>query len=261
VRIRSVKPDFFRDEITGHMDPSAALFYVGLSCYADDEGRFEWIAALIRADLDPFDAKWGGVVGIEKQLEGLASLGRVIRYTVNARHYGVIPTQKRHQKPNRPSPSRFPPPPEGLTEDSVSEQGALTAGVGEGVGEGEGAGALQGVRRARPARLGLGSPQSEAALHWQGQVWPKMSPAACPPITERDAASLRSLCERYSVADVMAAMDRAAADPFWADKLDLPTFVAKFPRFLERRPADAKKGGRGPVAVPTDWTKGLEDIA
>jgi hypothetical protein len=138
VRIRSVKPEFWRDEVTGCMPPETALFYLGLAGHADDDGRFEWNPALIRADLDPYDVKWGGTRGIEKQLEQLVSLRRVVMYVVDGRTYGVIPSQKRHQKPNRPTPSRLPPPPDPLPEPSVSPHGVPTAGEGVGEGEGEG---------------------------------------------------------------------------------------------------------------------------
>jgi hypothetical protein len=140
MRIRSVKPEFWRDEKTGIMAPEVALFYLGICSFCDDHGRFEWNPVLVRADLDPYDAKFGGVKGVEKLLAALERLGRIRRYVANGRTYGLMPSFGSHQKPNRPSPSRFPEPPNTLTEGSVSPHGADTAGGGVGEGEGYGGG-------------------------------------------------------------------------------------------------------------------------
>lgn len=138
MRIRSIKPEFWRDEISGLMEPEVALFFVGLWCASDDEGRFEWNPVLVRADLDPYDAKWGGLPGISKMLEALRTLRRIRRYEVDGKAYGFIPSFLRHQKPNRASESRYPPPP--LNTDSVdsgnvhglfSERSLLEIGVVE----------------------------------------------------------------------------------------------------------------------------------
>jgi hypothetical protein len=128
MRIRSVKPEFWRDEITGLTSCETALFYLGLAGCADDSGRFHWDARLIRADLDPYDAKWGGPEGIEKQLRHLEKLGRIFRYEAGGRVYGWIPTQKRHQKPNHPTESTLPEPPRGLREHYRNPNVELPAG-------------------------------------------------------------------------------------------------------------------------------------
>jgi hypothetical protein len=218
MRIRSVKPDFWRDELTGLMDPSVGLFYLGLACYADDEGRFEWNAALIRADLDPYDAKWGGTSGIGKHLENLRRLKRIVRYVVGGRTYGFIPTQTKHQKPNRPTESKFPPPPDLLTEDSVSPPGSLTAGEGVGEGEGEGTGehpaAAPPPLRLAPESLDLGIP-------------------AAPPPTPKAAA------ERVSPSASVVALKRAASDERFGPWIGTLKRV-----FSEARGADLAVNGR-----------------
>lgn len=111
MRIRSVKPEFWRDDVTGELPPREALFYVGLWCCADDVGRFEWDARLLKADLDPFDQKFGGVAGVEELLGALVALGRVRPYDVEGRRYGWMPAFLKHQHPRKPS-IRCPAPPE-----------------------------------------------------------------------------------------------------------------------------------------------------
>jgi hypothetical protein len=103
MRIRSIKPEFWRDAVTGEMAPDLALFYLGLSCFADDAGRFEWDLRLLRADLDPFDTKFGGVDGIASLLAQLVAAGRVVPYDANGKKHGEIPSFVKHQHPKKPS--------------------------------------------------------------------------------------------------------------------------------------------------------------
>jgi hypothetical protein len=249
MRIRSLKPDFWRDEVTGLMEPGLALFYLGLACHADDDGRFEWVPALIRADLDPFDAKWGGVQGVSEQLERLVSAGRVVRYVAEGRTYGFIPTQKRHQKPNRPTPSKLPPPPAPLTASAVSQQGVLPAGEGE-EREKEREKEPERARASREARVGVGHPAFEAIDHWTRTVWPSLSSAECPAVTTAQAQSLAVLCAKHTPAVLVDAMSAAAADDFWGPKLDLDTFIAKHARWLGRKPQAQHADPRVGVAAP-----------
>ncbi len=127
MRIRSVKPEFFRDpDTTGRWPADLKVFYLGLWCVSDDEGRFMWDPDLIAADLFPFDRG----VDVPGLLRRLSATGRVLRYEVAGRAYGFLPKFAKHQKINRPTPSRLPPPPEGLAESSMSAHGGLTAGSG-----------------------------------------------------------------------------------------------------------------------------------
>lgn len=113
----------------------------------------------------------------------------------------------------------------------------------------------------RAARLGVGHPAFEAVEHWTKSAWPATSTVQCPVVTTSQAQSLAALCGKHTTPVVLAAMDRAAADPFWSDKLDLDTFIAKFGRFLhDKDPPAAKskvtaeasdhsKFGKGEVAL------------
>lgn len=144
MRIRSVKPEFYRDEVTGRMGCETAMFYVGLCGFADDAGCFEWNLQLIRADIDPFDAKWKGLKGIERQLASLETLNRIVRYKVNGVAYGRILSFRGHQNPKKPS-YRCPLPDDafGTDEEPVPNLfpfGSESVGSGSGGGSGEGSG-------------------------------------------------------------------------------------------------------------------------
>jgi hypothetical protein len=130
MRIRSVKPEFWDDKITGTMPAKEALFYEGLWCESDDRGVFEWDEAKLRAHLDPYDVKFGGVEGVRSLLEYMRLLGRVFRFEVDGKQYGWVATFRKHQHPQRPTfkypkpPDPFDeptePPPRGVREPSVS---------------------------------------------------------------------------------------------------------------------------------------------
>lgn len=96
----------------------------------------------------------------------------------------------------------------------------------------------------RSARLGVGHPAFEAVEHWT-RVWASISPSPCLPVTTRQAQALGALCGRLTTAEVMARMDRAAADPFWREKLTLDALLDNPDRFAARvgrdvpRPAEA----------------------
>ncbi len=111
MRIRSIKPDFFRDELTGQLEPELALFYLGVCCCCDDEGRFQWNPVLIASDIDPYGAKWGSAKRVGELLEKLRISGRVVRYEVDGKIYGLMPSFKKHQKPSHPINSKIPAPP------------------------------------------------------------------------------------------------------------------------------------------------------
>lgn len=111
-RIRNVKPDIFHDEELWALGEATQLpiyqGFQGLWCYADKEGRFEWRPMALQSLILPY---WRG--DFEAVLDALASVGMVVKYTVDGRAYGWVRTLKRHQKTNAREPeSTLPAPPE-----------------------------------------------------------------------------------------------------------------------------------------------------
>lgn len=149
MRIRSIKPEYTTDRVTGRWALDLQMFYAALWCFADDDGRFEWEPDLIRAQLFPFHPD----LDVDGFLNRLVEAKRVRPYEVDGIRYGLVINLKKHQKPNKPTPSRFPTPPGALTESSGSAHGGLPEpygsppvplpsveeGRGEGIGEGGGA--------------------------------------------------------------------------------------------------------------------------
>src|SRR5690606_30621211 len=113
--------------------------YIGLWNLADDEGRFAAHPRILLGALFPFDEDIGPEF-IEAGLRQLAATGRLLLYEINGERYGQLTKFAKHQKINRPTKSRIPPPPAELlacderhvnahgafSEPSVTDHGALT---------------------------------------------------------------------------------------------------------------------------------------
>lgn len=130
MRIRSIKPEFWRSlDVTQHSIPTRLLF-IGLWNYVDDNGVGLDSAELIRSDLFPMDDVTESSVRVHGGLTELSSSGQIVRYIgADGRPYLYISNWAVHQKINRPTRSNKPlPTSDGvkLTESSVSPHGALT---------------------------------------------------------------------------------------------------------------------------------------
>lgn len=107
-RIRTIKPGFFRSEDVSALPLRARLTWIGLWTQCDDQGRTKDNVKLIKADVWPLDPV--SLADIEEDLETLADHGRIVRYEVDGRRYLEITNWGDHQKINRPTPSKIPPP-------------------------------------------------------------------------------------------------------------------------------------------------------
>jgi hypothetical protein len=147
VRIRTIKPEFFRDpDTTGRWPADLKVFYIGMWLVADDKGRFVWDEDLIAADLFPFDRK----ADVGHLLARLVAAGVVRQYEADGRKYGHIKNFAAHQRINNPTASKLPDPdasPTGvLPESYVSPTVGLTPGK-----EGKGREGIKGEECSEPS--------------------------------------------------------------------------------------------------------------
>ena len=96
MRSRNIKPGFFLNEKLAECDFKTRLLFIGLWCYADREGRFEWIPKRIEAAIFPYDKN----VNVEKCLCNLMSLHLITSYTHSNVKVGYIENFVKHQKPH-----------------------------------------------------------------------------------------------------------------------------------------------------------------
>jgi hypothetical protein len=95
-RIRTIKPDFFRHEGLYELEKSSKLpiriAFAGLWTVADREGRFAWRPNALKLDCLPYD-----VCDFADVMDALASKNHIVRYIVDGRELGFIPSWHDHQ--------------------------------------------------------------------------------------------------------------------------------------------------------------------
>ena len=141
MRIRSIKPEFWRSDDVNAMCLEDRLLFIGLWSYVDDNGvgidrQSDICADLFAHDLSvsPHDT----LMRVQAGLNRLSELGVIRRYTVSGKRFLEIVNWSKHQRINRPSPGRFPTS-DGvdveihapLTEDSLRTHEGSLPGAGE----------------------------------------------------------------------------------------------------------------------------------
>lgn len=141
MRIRSIKPEFWRSDDIDALSIPDRLLFIGLWSYVDDAGigvdRESSIAAdLFAGDLarEPHETS----VRVHGGLKRLSEAGLITRYTAQSKRWLHISNWSKHQKINRPTESRRPgptsddaEPQQERTEDSVSPHAESPFGTGE----------------------------------------------------------------------------------------------------------------------------------
>ena len=135
-RIRCIKPEFPQSQSMGEVSRDARLLFVELWTLCCDHGKTRASPRMLASLLFPYDDDAPGL--IEGWLGELEAQGCIERYEVAGTHYLRVANWKRHQKIDRPSPSRFPDPPtseasRGLDEShpGIKDQGPGIEDLGE----------------------------------------------------------------------------------------------------------------------------------
>lgn len=154
MRIRTIKPEFWADELIASWPPITRLAYIALWNESDDEGRLRADLRYLQSRLFPYDS--GNATG--KVLEPIVNARKLLLYKVGRQTYGFLPKFNEHQRINKPSKSKLPPPPPSLTdaptlfmEDSGSVPVGLPGGMEGNREQGEGNG-KEGIASAKPPR-------------------------------------------------------------------------------------------------------------
>jgi hypothetical protein len=109
MRIRSVKPEFFEDQIVGHWPALTRLVFLGSWCMADDCGRLPADVSSVRSSV----AKWDREQDVERAVETLVQAGKLARYEVEGQVFAVV-TAYWHQKIDKPNEAKWPTPPDDI---------------------------------------------------------------------------------------------------------------------------------------------------
>jgi hypothetical protein len=125
MRIRTIKPGFWKNEELSSVSSDACLLAIGLLNYADDEGYFNANPALIKADIFPLREISGSIPTLLRELSNINYIE--LFSTSDNKNFGFVKTFSEHQYINRPTPSKI----KGLEllpHNSVSAPGAVSAG-------------------------------------------------------------------------------------------------------------------------------------
>lgn len=101
-RIRTIKPEFWVDDVMVELPYETRLLFIGLWNFVDDEGYIEDKPKRIKMQIFPADD-----VLIEDSLNDLVRSGRLHAFDSEQGPILQIANWGRHQKINRPTPTRF----------------------------------------------------------------------------------------------------------------------------------------------------------
>jgi hypothetical protein len=122
-RIRTIKPEFWSHDQLSSLAPEVHMLAAALINYADDEGYFLADHRLVKANTFPLRED---SVSIHGGLTELSNIGFIqVGKDDRGRLIGKVVNFEKHQRVNRPTPSKF----KGIcqfSEDSVSIHGGLS---------------------------------------------------------------------------------------------------------------------------------------
>jgi hypothetical protein len=95
MRARNLKPGFFKNEVLAELHPLTRIFFEGLWCMADREGRLECRPKKMKAEILPYDR-----ADPEKMLDDLAAKDFIAIYEVGEEKYVQVLAFKEHQSPH-----------------------------------------------------------------------------------------------------------------------------------------------------------------
>ena len=116
MRIRTIKPEFWRSDDIAALALEDRLLFIGLWSYVDDSGIGIDKVAHICADLFAADLSESPTEVLARVQGGLSRLrdqGLIVRYVVDGKPYLYIANWSKHQRIDKPSKRRYPLPDEG----------------------------------------------------------------------------------------------------------------------------------------------------
>jgi hypothetical protein len=103
MRIRTIKPEFWTDELISELSIESRLLFIALWNVSDDEGNFCYLPKQLKIQTLPYDN-----IDINIYLYELSVKNLIIPYKSGSKIFFNIKNFKKHQKINRPSPPIHP---------------------------------------------------------------------------------------------------------------------------------------------------------
>jgi len=104
-RIRTIKPEFWRDELLAGISAEAALLAIGLLNHCDDEGYFNANPKLVESDVFPLRVLTNKTTEL---LRELSVIGYIEMFSgSDKKTYGKVANFEKHQVINKKTPSKI----------------------------------------------------------------------------------------------------------------------------------------------------------
>lgn len=272
MRIRALKPGFFKNEQLAELSSWHRLCYEGLWCYADREGRMQDRPKRLKAEIFPYDD-----LNMDLLLWDLTRAGFIRRYVIGHQPLICIPSWFAHQRP-RPdeAPSELGAYVEGAdrvagtldvstfpavrpidTVPSLSSDGSdTTARMGKGMGKGSGILEREGDSAADAAR----SVRAQDLLDlWNATVRPPFP--KCRELTDDRRRKIRTrLAARPNLAEWREAFEALLTIPFFRGENDRQ-WVADFDYMIRNDTKVAQVLERVSTARPIAVSKSTTRLA
>lgn len=164
MRIRSIKPEFWRSDDIDALDWDTRLVFIGLWSYVDDNGVGIYKMSNIVSDLfasDFYRNPTATLSRVSGALNRLESRSMIDLYRSGDREYLYITNWERHQRVNNPNKPRYPlptsensEPAEALSRSDVEPRETVPPGTGE-----QGSSGTEEQRKSKPRERGGYSPE------------------------------------------------------------------------------------------------------
>jgi hypothetical protein len=265
LRIRALKPGFFKNEQLAELSPWHRLCFEGLWCYADRDGRLRDRPKRIKAEVFPYDD-----VNFDALLWDLTRAGLIRRYVIGSQPLIDIPTWHAHQRP-RPDEAESELPPYASGTDRTSPVDATTCPIATPTVTDP---SLSSVGSVTPARMGKGyldlgsgdleggsaadaalSPEATRGVRaqdlidlWNATTKPPLP--RCRELTDDRRRKIRArLAKRPALADWREAFEAIQAGAFYRGQNDRG-WVADFDWIVKNDTVAAKVLERAQTAKP-----------
>ncbi|SIN72652.1 hypothetical protein [Agromyces cerinus] len=175
VRIRSIKPEFWRSSDISSLAIEDRLLFVGLWSYVDDNGVGRDKLSAIAADLFADDLERDAPETFARVSRGLARLSeavRIVRYTVAGDDFLRIVNWSKHQRIDKPGKARYP---SDDADDAVIRESVANIREGVAPGTGEQRNRGTGEKKNTSASSMLVSEFERAWPHWPKKTMRKQA--------------------------------------------------------------------------------------
>lgn len=108
-RIRTIKPEFWSSEQIAECSPNARLLFIGMWNFCDDAGRCKCSPNEVRMRIYPGDRC--GTDAVSEWINELVTNDLIQIYEVDGQLIIQVIQWDKHQRIDRPNPSKWPPPP------------------------------------------------------------------------------------------------------------------------------------------------------